>query len=48
MDYIKSGHNVHDILLVDKATYLKYYIGLFEAFNIVVNLIQGICVMHIF
>jgi len=42
MDYLKSGPNVGHILPVDKATYLKYYIGLFEAFNSVVNLIQGI------
>jgi len=48
MDYVKSGHSVDDILLVNKATYMKYYMGLFEAFNIVVNLIQGICVMYIF
>jgi len=48
MDCLKSEHNVYHILPIDKATYLKYYIGLFETFNIVVNLIQGICVMYIF
>jgi hypothetical protein len=38
MDYLKSGPSVDHILSLDKATYLKYYIGLFEAFNIVLKL----------